>query len=75
MTHKLNVVVLNTKVVMDAFLGFRAAFRERQSFWRHQPQIAVHVGVGCQVPYEKASGKDPQVLLLSSSNRLRWKPI
>jgi len=43
--------------------GLRVAHKERQGFWRCKPQIAVHAGVGSQVQYEKASEKDPQLLL------------
>ncbi|MFZ0450540.1 MAG: hypothetical protein WAL98_14980 [Desulfatiglandaceae bacterium] len=57
---------LNTSEGMDAHLGFKGSHWRAPSFPRRKPQTAVHVGVWCQVHYEKAAEKDPQVLLLSS---------
>jgi hypothetical protein len=45
---------------MAAYLGFSAMQVIREGFMSSKPQIAVHVGVGCQVHYEKGSEKDPQ---------------
>jgi len=41
-------------------------FIEARRVWRRKPQIAVHVGVWCQVHYEKGSEKDFHALLLDS---------
>jgi len=57
---------LTTPEGMDAHLGFKGSHERAQGSWRRKPQIGVHAGVECQVPHEKASEKDPQVLLLSS---------
>ena len=48
---------------MDANLGFEERLGGAQGFWRHKPQMVVHVAVGCQVHYEKTFEKDSQVLL------------
>ncbi|MFZ0449957.1 MAG: hypothetical protein WAL98_12005 [Desulfatiglandaceae bacterium] len=53
---------LNTPEEMDDYSEFKGCHWRVPSFRRRKPQIAVHVGVGCQVHYEKASEKDPQVL-------------
>jgi hypothetical protein len=37
--------------------------------------MGVHVGVGCQAPYEEASEKDPQVLPLNPMNRMTFLEI
>jgi hypothetical protein len=51
---------------MDADLGFSSASQKRVGFDRSEPQIAVHVEVGCQVHYEKAHEKDSQIRFLIS---------
>jgi len=38
-------------------------------FGRRKPQIAVHVGVWCQVHYEKGSEKESHARLLDSGER------
>jgi hypothetical protein len=56
---------LNTLEEMDAHLGFRGSHWRAPGLRSRKPQMGVHVGVGCQVHYEKASEKDPHALLLS----------
>jgi len=51
---------LTTLEGMVAYLGFSAMQVIRVGFRNSKPQIAVHVGVWCQVHYEKGSEKDPQ---------------
>jgi len=55
---------LNTPEEMDDYLGFRSVHERALWLGWHKPKIAVHVGVGCQAHYEKASEKDPQVLVV-----------
>jgi hypothetical protein len=51
---------------MGADLGFNMNSQKRVGFGRRKPQIAVHVGVGCQVYYEKASEKESHAQFLDS---------
>jgi hypothetical protein len=49
--------------------GAQRCLLEAHGFRRCKPQIAVHVGVGCQVHYEKGAEKDPHARLLDSGGR------
>jgi len=60
---------LNTPEGMDDYLGFRVTPQEHVGFERHEPQIVVHVGVRCQVHYEKGSEKESHARLLGSGGR------
>jgi len=58
---------LNTPEGMDAHLGFSGTHWCCVGFGRREPQIVIHVEAPSHVHYEKASEKDPQDPLLSSS--------
>jgi len=57
---------LNTSEGMDADLGLSINSYKRLGIGRLKPQIVVHVGVWCQVHYEKGSEKESHALLLDS---------
>jgi len=60
---------LNTPQGMDVNLGFKSSYWRRPKLPEGKPQIAVHAGVGCQVHYEKVSGKDRQVLAIKPAGQ------
>jgi len=61
---------LNTSEGMDADLGFSGTSQKCVGFDRSEPQIVVHVGVWCQVHYEKGSEKESHARLLAVVNKM-----